>query len=98
MDVIDHEVVEAEPSPLNRPIEETNETERPEENEVPILFHLEEEPKKQVEKESQPVSRTVQKDAESTQSKVKKYNLEDYIEPASEKNVAAATPANQKKK
>ena len=63
MDVIDHEVVEAEPSPLNRPIEEANETDRPEENEVPVLFHLEEEPKKQVAKESQPVSTTVQNDA-----------------------------------
>ncbi len=92
MDVIDHEVVEAEPSPLDRPIEETNETEEPADNEVPVLFHLEEEPKSQVSQESQPVSTTVQTDVESTPSEVKKYNLEDYIEPAPEKKVAAATP------
>ncbi|MEC7658692.1 MAG: hypothetical protein VYB41_01255, partial [Bacteroidota bacterium] len=92
MDVIDHEVVEAESSPLDRPIEERNETEEPADNEVPVLFHLEEEPKKQVAKESQPVSTTVQNDEESTPSKVKKYNLEDYIDPASEKKIAAATP------
>ena len=92
IDVIDHEVVEAEPSPLDRPIEKTIETEGPAENEVPILFHLEEEPKKQVAKESQPISTTVQNDVESTPSKFKKYNLEDYIDPASEKKIAAAKP------
>ena len=92
MDVIDHEVVEAEPSPLDRPIEETTEIEELVENEVPILFHLEEEPKTQVANESQPVSTTVQNDNESTPSKVKKYHLDDYIEPASEKKGAAETP------
>ena len=92
MDVTDHEVVEAESSPLDRPIEDRNETEEPAENEVPVLFHLEEEPKTQVAQESQPVSTTVQKDVENTPSKVKKYNLEDYIEPVPEKKVVAETP------
>ena len=92
MDVIDHEVVEAEQNPLDRPIEKTNDIEEPIETEVPVLFHLEEEPKMQVGQEKEPVSHSVQTETESAPSEVKKYNLDDYTEPVPEKKVAAATP------
>ena len=53
----------------------------PLENEVPVLFHLEEQPQTQALQESKPISTTIKVDEEIEIPKVKKYNLEDYIEP-----------------
>ena len=81
IDVVDHEEIIVETKPLDSPIEETKETNVPLENEVPVLFHLEEQPQTQALQESKPISTTIKVDEEIEIPKVKKYNLEDYIEP-----------------
>ena len=50
-------------------------------NEVPVLFHLEEQPQVQSLHESKPNSTSVEVEEEIETLAVKKYNLEDYIEP-----------------
>ena len=81
IDVVDHEEIIVETKPLDSPIEETKETNVPLENEVPVLFHLEEQPQTQALQESKPISTTIKVDEEIEIPNVKKYNLEDYIEP-----------------
>ena len=88
IDVVDPQEVEAEIKPYDSPIEETNQVEEPMQNEVPVLFHLEEQPQSQAIQESMPISTSVHLEEETPDPTVKKYNLEDYIEPvASNKEI-----------
>ena len=81
IDVVDHEEIVADTKPFDNPIEESKQTKEPLENSVPVLFHLEEQPQTQVFQESKPISASVEVEKEKETPSVKKYNLEDYIEP-----------------
>ena len=85
IDVVDHEEIVAETKPYDSPIEKTKQSKEPLENGIPVLFHLEEQPQTQAfpERKSILASAEVEKDKETPL--VKKYNLEDYIEPVVEK-------------
>jgi cell division protein FtsZ len=101
IDVVDHEEVVAETKPFDSPIEEAKQTKEPLENEVPVLFHLEEQPQTQVSQESKPISASVEVEEEIETPAEKKYNLEDYIEPVAEEKeiqmTAEPTPKEEVK-
>jgi cell division protein FtsZ len=101
IDVVDHEEVVAETKPFDSPIEEAKQTNEPLENEVPVLFHLEEQPQTQVSQESKPISASVEVEEEIETPAEKKYNLEDYIEPVAEEKeiqmTAEPTPKEEVK-
>ena len=84
IDVLDYEEIVVETKPFDSTIEETKQTKEPLENEVPVLFHLEEQPQTQSLQETKPISAPVELEAEMKTPTVKKYNLEDYIEPVVE--------------
>jgi cell division protein FtsZ len=84
IDVVDHEEIVVETKPFDSPIEDTKQTKEPLENDVPVLFHLEEQPQTQALQESKPISGSLQLEEEIETPTVKKYNLEDYIEPVVE--------------
>jgi cell division protein FtsZ len=84
IDVVDHKEIVVEAKPFDSPIEETKQKEELLENEVPVLFHLEEQPQKQVFQENKPISASVQVVEDIETPAVKKYNLEDYIDPVAE--------------
>lgn len=84
IDVVDHKEIVVEAKPFDSPIEETKQKEELLENEVPVLFHLEEQPQKQVFQENKPISVSVQVVEDIETPAVKKYNLEDYIDPVAE--------------
>jgi cell division protein FtsZ len=101
IDVVDHEEIVAETKPFDSPIEETKQTKEPLENEVPVLFHLEEQPQTQAFQESKPISASVKVEKEKETPSVKKYNLEDYVEPVVEEKeiqiTAEPTPKEEVK-
>ena len=101
IDVVDHEEIVAEIKPFDSPIEETKQTKEPLGNEVPVLFHLEEQPQTQASQESKPISASVEVEEEIETPTIKKYNLEDYIEPVVEKKeiqmIAEPTPREEVK-
>jgi cell division protein FtsZ len=80
IDVVDHEEIVAETKPFDSPIEKAKQTKEPLENEVPVLFHLEEQPQTQAFQESKPILASVEVEKEKETPSVKKYNLEDYVE------------------
>lgn len=84
IDVVDYKEIVVEAKPFDSPIEETKQKEELLENEVPVLFHLEEQPQKQVFQENKPISASVQVVEDIETPAVKKYNLEDYIDPVAE--------------
>ena len=102
IDVVDHEEIVVQTMPFDSPIEETKQTKEPLENEVPVLFHLEEQPQTQASRESKPISASVEVEQEIEMPTVKKYNLEDYIEPVAEEKeiqmTAEPTPKEEVKK
>ncbi|MBT7459019.1 MAG: cell division protein FtsZ [Flavobacteriaceae bacterium] len=73
MQDVDHEEVVAHHEEYENPIKEV----------APILFHLEEEPQVQNEAE-QPVVASIDIEQKEPTPSVKKYNLEDFIEPVAE--------------
>lgn len=79
MQVVDHEEVVAHHEEYENPIPD----EQPMKEVAPILFHLEEEPQVQNEGE-QPVVASIDIEQKETIPTVKKYNLEDFIEPVAE--------------
>jgi len=102
IDVVDHEEIVVDTKPFDSPIDETKQSIDNLENEVPILFHLEEQPQTQAFQEIKPVSTSVQVEEDKETPTIKKYNLEDYIEPVSEekeiKMTAEPTPKEEVKK
>ena len=97
IDVVDHEEIVAETKPFDSPIEETKKRDESIGNEVPVLFHLEEQPQVQALHESKPISATVKVEEEIETPAVKKYNLEDYIDPvAEEKEIQLTADSNAK--
>ena len=97
IDVVDHEEILAETKPFDSPIEETKKRDEPIGNEVPVLFHLEEQPQVKALHESKPISATVKAEEEIETPAVKKYNLEDYIDPvAEEKEIQLTADSNAK--
>ena len=84
IDVVDHEEIVAETKPFDSPIEEAKQTKEPLENEVPVLFHLEEQPQTQAFQEIKPILASVEVEKEKETPSLKKYNLEDYVEPVVE--------------
>ncbi len=97
IDVIDHEEIVVETKPFDSPIEDIKQTNMPMDNEVPVLFHLEEQPQAQAFHESKPTSTSVKVDDEIETPSVKKYNLEDYIEPVVEDKEIEITDKSTKK-
>ena len=99
IDVIDHEEIVSEKKPFDIPIEETKQKKELHENEVPVLFHLEEQPQAQALNESKPISVSKELEDEIEAPAVKKYNLEDYIEPVSEEKeiqmIVESTPKEE---
>ena len=79
MQVVDHEEVVAHHEENENPIPD----EQPMKEVAPILFHLEEEPQVKNEAE-QPVVASIDIEQKETIPTVKKYNLEDFIEPVAE--------------
>jgi cell division protein FtsZ len=79
MQVVDHEEVVAHHEEYENPIPD----EQPMKEVAPILFHLEEEPQVQNEAE-QPVVASIDIEQKEPIPSVKKYNLEDFIEPVAE--------------
>jgi cell division protein FtsZ len=79
MQVVDHEEVFAHHEEYENPIPD----EQPMKEIAPILFHLEEEPQVQYEAE-QPVVASIDIEQKEPIPSVKKYNLEDFIEPVAE--------------
>jgi cell division protein FtsZ len=79
MQVVDHEEVVAHHEEYENPIPD----EQPIKEVAPILFHLEEEPQVQNEAE-QPVVASIDIEQKEPIPSVKKYNLEDFIEPVAE--------------
>ena len=79
MQVVDHEEVVAHHEEYENPIPD----EQPMKEVAPILFHLEEEPQVQNEAE-QPVVASIDIEQKETIPTVKKYSLEDFIEPVAE--------------
>jgi cell division protein FtsZ len=79
MQVVDHEEVVAHHEEYENPIPD----EQPMKEVAPILFHLEEEPQVQNEAE-QPVVASIDIEQKEPIPTVKKYNLEDFIEPVAE--------------
>jgi cell division protein FtsZ len=79
MQVVDHEEVVAHHEEYENPIPD----EQPMKEIAPILFHLEEEPQVQNEAE-QPVVASIDIEQKEPIPSVKKYNLEDFIEPVAE--------------
>ncbi len=98
IDVVDHEEIVVETKPFDSPIEETKQTKELLENEVPVLFHLEEQPQTQASQESKPISASVEVEEEIETPAVKKYNLEDYIEPVAEEKEIQMTAEPTPKK
>jgi cell division protein FtsZ len=98
IDVVDHEEIVAETKPFDSPIEEIEQTKEPLENEVPVLFHLEEQPQTQASQESKLISASVEVEEELETPAVKKYNLEDYIEPVAEEKEIQMTAEPTPKK
>ena len=100
IDVVDHEEIVSDTKPFDIPIEETKQTNEHHENEVPVLFHLEEQPQAQALHESKSTSASVEVEEEIESSALKKYNLEDYIEPVFEEqeiqNIVESTPKEKK--
>ena len=100
IDVVDHEEIVSDTKPFDIPIEETKQTNEHHENEVPVLFHLEEQPQAQALHESKSTSASVEVEEEIESPALKKYNLEDYIEPVFEKqeiqNIVESTPKEKK--
>ena len=97
IDVIDHEEIVVETKPFDSPIEDIKQTNVPMDNEVPVLFHLEEQPQAQAFHESKPTSTSVKVEDEIETPSVKKYNLEDYIEPVVEDKEIEITDKSTKK-
>jgi cell division protein FtsZ len=66
-----------------------------------VLFHLEEQPQTQAFQESKPISASVKVEKEKETPSVKKYNLEDYVEPVVEEKeiqiTAEPTPKEEVK-
>ena len=79
MQDVDHEEVFAHHEEYENPIPD----EQPIKEVAPILFHLEEEPQVQYEAE-QPVVASIDIEQKEPIPSVKKYNLEDFIEPVAE--------------
>jgi cell division protein FtsZ len=97
IDVVDHEEIVVVTKPFDSTIEETKQTKDPLENEVPVLFHLEEQPQTQALQETKPISAPVQSEEEMKTPSVKKYNLEDYIEPiVEEKEIQISAELTEK--
>ena len=100
IDVVDHEEIVSDTKPFDIPIEETKQTNEHHENEVPVLFHLEEQPQAQALHESKSTSASVEVEEEIESPALKKYNLEDYIEPVFEEqeiqNIVESTPKEKK--
>ena len=100
IDVVDHEEIVSDTKPFDIPIEETKQTNEHHENEVPVLFHLEEQPQAQALHESKSTSASVKVEEEIESPALKKYNLEDYIEPVFEEqeiqNIVESTPKEKK--
>ncbi len=100
IDVVDHEEIVSDTKPFDVPIEETKQTNEHHENEVPVLFHLEEQPQTQALHESKSTSASVEVEEEIESPVLKKYNLEDYIEPVFEEqeiqNIVESTPKEKK--
>ena len=100
IDVVDHEEIVSDTKPFDVPIEETKQTNEHHENEVPVLFHLEEQPQAQALHESKSTSASVEVEEEIESPVLKKYNLEDYIEPVFEEqqiqNIVESTPKEKK--
>ena len=100
IDVVDHEEIVSDTKPFDIPIEETKQTNEHHENEVPVLFHLEEQPQAQALHESKSTSASVEVEEEIESPALKKYNLEDYIEPVFEdqeiQNIVESTPKEKK--
>ena len=100
IDVVDHEEIVSDTKPFDIPIEETKQTNEHHENEVPVLFHLEEQPQAQALHESKSTSASVEVEKEIESLGLKKYNLEDYIEPVFEEqeiqNIVESTPKEKK--
>ena len=99
IDVVDHEEIISETKPFDIPIEETKQNKELHENEVPVLFHLEDQPQEQALNESKPISASLKVEEEIETPAVKKYNLEDYIEPVSEEKeiqmIVESTPKEE---
>ena len=99
IDVVDHEEIVAETKPYDSPIEYTKQTKEPLDDEVPVLFHLEDQPQVQVLHESNPNLPSSEVEEEIETLAVKKYNLEDYIEPvAKEKETQTTDESTSKEK
>ena len=99
IDVVDHEEILAETNPYDSPIEDTKQTKEPLHDEVPALFHLEEQPQEQVLHESKPISPSSDVEEEIETLAVNKYNLEDYIEPVvKEKELQTSVESTSKEK
>ena len=97
IDVVDHQEIVVEKKPFDSPIEETKQMEEPLENEVPVLFHLEEQPQAQSTQESKPISASVEVQEEIETPAVKKYNLEDFLEPvADQKGIQKTAESTEK--
>lgn len=91
IDVIDHKEIVVEAKPYDSPIEEIEQTKDSLENEVPVLFHLEEQPQTQASQESKSVSASLHLNEDIKTPRVKKYNLDDYIEPVAEEKEVQIT-------
>ena len=97
IDVVDHQEIVVEKKPFDSPIEETKQMEEPLENEVPVLFHLEEQPQAQSPQESKPIAASVEVQEEIETPAVKKYNLEDFLEPvADQKGIQKTAESTEK--
>lgn len=97
IDVVDHQEIVVEKKPFDSPIEETKQMEEPLENEVPVLFHLEEQPQAQSTQESKPIAASVEVQEEIETPAVKKYNLEDFLEPvADQKGIQKTAESTEK--
>jgi cell division protein FtsZ len=97
IDVVDHQEIVVEKKPFDSPIEETKQMEEPLENEVPVLFHLEEQPQAQSPQESKPIASSVEVQEEIETPAVKKYNLEDFLEPvADQKGIQKTAESTEK--
>lgn len=97
IDVVDHQEIVVEKKPFDSPIEETKQMEEPLENEVPVLFHLEEQPQAQSTQESKPIAASVEVQEEIETPVVKKYNLEDFLEPvADQKGIQKTAESTEK--
>ena len=97
IDVVDHQEIVVEKKPFDSPIEDTKQMEEPLENEVPVLFHLEEQPQAQSPQESKPISASVEVQEEIETPAVKKYNLEDFLEPvADQKGIQKTAESTEK--